>query len=392
MATWKGATARWERFGPRARDVVFVVVSLLATVAETLARRDEGAVAVVVLIAGTAGSVTLWWRRTHPVLVTLAGIATLAATRLSVVLVVGLFTLAIRRRDRVLVAMTVAAAAALAIDSAVGSSRSWPSDVLSGVITAGLLRRRRLLRRSAARPGRGVARTVPCGPSRNRSSAPIRRALGERARIAREMHDVVAHKVSLIALHAGALEVQSAPTAEQVGITAGLIRTTAHEAMEDLRKVLGVLRAADGDGSDLAPPPRLDDLVRVVEASRAAGVQAELVVAVGDLPDERRPSRPPHRPGSADQRAQARPRGRHLGDDQRRRSRRRDRRGREPPSGRGRGAAPRLGLRSGRPGGTSRPAGRSVRRRARHPTAGGACGPWLPWTPAPAPASVVRPP
>ena len=239
----------------------------------------------MVLIAGTAGSVTLWWRRTHPVLVTLAGIATLAATRLSVVLVVGLFTLAIRRRDRVLVAMTVAAAAALAIDSAVGSSRSWPSDVLSGVITAGLC--------VAAGSYVGVRRDLVAAlreravrAEQEQEQRADQARLGERARIAREMHDVVAHKVSLIALHAGALEVQSAPTAEQVGITAGLIRTTAHEAMEDLRKVLGVLRAADGDGSDLAPPPRLDDLVRVVEASRAAGVQAELVVAVGDLPDE----------------------------------------------------------------------------------------------------------
>ena len=70
--------------------------------------------------------------------------------------------------------------------------------------------------------------------------------LAERSRIAREMHDVLAHKVSLIAMHAGALEVLAAPTPAQVAASAELIRTTAGEAMEDLREVLGVLRPPDG--------------------------------------------------------------------------------------------------------------------------------------------------
>ncbi len=63
----------------------------------------------------------------------------------------------------------------------------------------------------------------------------------ERARIAREMHDVVAHRVSLMVLHAGALEV-NAPD-EQTARAADLIRTTGREALANLRDVLGVLRA-----------------------------------------------------------------------------------------------------------------------------------------------------
>ena len=71
------------------------------------------------------------------------------------------------------------------------------------------------------------------------------------------MHDVLAHKVSLIALHAGALEVNADAEPEQVERTAALIRTTAREAMEDLREVLGVLRAGGGAGrADLAPARR----------------------------------------------------------------------------------------------------------------------------------------
>jgi signal transduction histidine kinase len=105
------------------------------------------------------------------------------------------------------------------------------------------------------------------------------------------MHDVLAHKVALIAMHAGALEVQAAPSPELVASSAGLIRITAREAIEDLRSVLGVLRADDGDGGDdgrgdaLAPLPRHDDIARLVEASRRAGAPVELHLAVAPLPD-----------------------------------------------------------------------------------------------------------
>ncbi|GHJ46978.1 hypothetical protein Cs7R123_43200 [Catellatospora sp. TT07R-123] len=93
----------------------------------------------------------------------------------------------------------------------------------------------------------------------------------ERRRIAREMHDVVAHRVALMVLHAGALEVSTADprTAEE----AALIRTTGREAMQELREVLGMLRAPGGaEGTDLAPQPTLADLDRLLESSRAAGL------------------------------------------------------------------------------------------------------------------------
>ncbi|GAA1421366.1 sensor histidine kinase [Catellatospora coxensis] len=100
----------------------------------------------------------------------------------------------------------------------------------------------------------------------------------ERRRIAREMHDVVAHRVALMVLHAGALEVSTADprTAEE----AALIRTTGREAMQELREVLGMLRApdlSDGTAPDLAPQPTLADLDRLLDASRAAGLPVRRV-------------------------------------------------------------------------------------------------------------------
>ncbi|MEU8180382.1 histidine kinase [Micromonospora sp. NPDC049044] len=90
----------------------------------------------------------------------------------------------------------------------------------------------------------------------------------ERTRIAREMHDVVAHRVSLMVVHAGALEVTAAdPSTVEA---AALIRTTGREALTDLREVLGVLRQA---GPAVLPERGLDALDELIGESRAAGLR-----------------------------------------------------------------------------------------------------------------------
>jgi signal transduction histidine kinase len=92
----------------------------------------------------------------------------------------------------------------------------------------------------------------------------------ERARIAHDMHDVVAHRVSLMVLHAGALEVNAADpeTAE----AAELIRATGVEALEQLREVLGVLRTSARDPA----PDAIADLDGLVAESVRAGVPVSL--------------------------------------------------------------------------------------------------------------------
>ena len=97
----------------------------------------------------------------------------------------------------------------------------------------------------------------------------------DRARIAREMHDVVAHRVGLMVLHAGALEVSLAdPEAAQ---QAGLIRETGREALEELRHILGVLRE-HAEGPPLGPQPTLADLDRLAQQSRETGMEVSVAV------------------------------------------------------------------------------------------------------------------
>ncbi|WP_329155137.1 histidine kinase [Streptomyces sp. NBC_01456] len=90
----------------------------------------------------------------------------------------------------------------------------------------------------------------------------------ERARLAREMHDVVAHQVSLISLQAGAVQVSTEDPAARAG--ARTIRELSVRTLEELRHMVGVLRAdggGAGEAQDLAPQPDLAELPRLIEMS-----------------------------------------------------------------------------------------------------------------------------
>lgn len=87
----------------------------------------------------------------------------------------------------------------------------------------------------------------------------------ERARLAREMHDVVAHQVSLISLQAGAVQISAEDAKAREG--ARTIRELSVRTLDELRHMVGILRAAGGDHEELTPQPRLADLPRLIELS-----------------------------------------------------------------------------------------------------------------------------
>ncbi|WP_399082679.1 sensor histidine kinase [Streptomyces sp. BBFR2] len=114
-----------------------------------------------------------------------------------------------------------------------------------------------------------------------RARAAQARAL-ERNRIAREMHDVLAHRISLVAMQAGALDHRGDLTAEENRVLIRGIADGSRQALEELRDVLGVLRA-DPDGPQ-SPPPSLDGLPGLVADARAAGLDARLTTTVAGGP------------------------------------------------------------------------------------------------------------
>ncbi|MBT1635005.1 sensor histidine kinase [Clavibacter michiganensis] len=102
----------------------------------------------------------------------------------------------------------------------------------------------------------------------------------ERAVLAREMHDVVSHQVSLIAVQAGAMQVGAAD--ERSREAARTIRGLSTVTLEELRGMVEVLRAAGGERRELAPQPTLEDVPALVAAS---GIRVETALDLpGDLP------------------------------------------------------------------------------------------------------------
>ncbi|QCN87113.1 hypothetical protein DDJ31_20900 [Streptomyces griseoviridis] len=109
--------------------------------------------------------------------------------------------------------------------------------------------------------------------------------LEERTRIAGEMHDLLGHRLSLISVHAGALELAAARQAPPLAGQVEFLRTTAGTAMEELREILGVLRHADLADADTAGGERgtrADITALVTQSARAGGGDVELEWAVDD--------------------------------------------------------------------------------------------------------------
>ena len=269
--------------GPRGRDVVIVGLSLIYTVVSifTDVRSFGGDTSKwIVGPLGIIGTAALVFRRRYPIQVGLVGIPIMIITGNPVLISFALMRLAIVRRDRVLAAATAAAVLVFTVPVP-GAGEHFDLNALLGATVGALIFalwgayvgvRRDLLTSLQDRADRAEAeREIKADQAR----------VAERSRIAGEMHDVLAHKVSLIALQAGGLEVNPDAGPEVVERTAALIRVTARQALEDLRGVLGVLRS---DAQELVPQPELVDLERLVESSRAAGVQVTLDVAVPQSP------------------------------------------------------------------------------------------------------------
>ena len=98
----------------------------------------------------------------------------------------------------------------------------------------------------------------------------------ERNRIACEMHDVLAHRLSLISMHAGALSWRDDLGSEETQQIAATIRENAHDSLEELRAMLGTLRGSDISGPPDKPQPTVADFPQLVNEARFGGQQVRV--------------------------------------------------------------------------------------------------------------------
>ena len=234
------------------------------------------------IVIGLATLVALRWRRTHPGAVGIGiGVIALVILPASGTTLAATFNAAIRARGRdlaIIIALVIAWAVVNPLiyppRAAAPAGGAYWADASASLLMAlvvigwGLFVR---ARRELVRSLRAQADTA----------GDAARA-AERRRIAREMHDVLAHRLSLLSVHAGALEFNPDAPAAEVAAAAGVIRESARAALDDLRGVIGVLRE-DGTDSPTAPPqPTLADLAALVEESRAAGMRVSARIELGD--------------------------------------------------------------------------------------------------------------
>jgi signal transduction histidine kinase len=236
---------------------------------------------------GVLASLGLWLRRRWPVgLAVIVGLFAIYSVSASAVALITLFTVAVHRRLRTAVLVAAGYALASFLTLLVRPDMSppnWWQGVLGVVCVVAALALGMFVR----------ARRQLALVERERAASEQELRVGqarqlERNRIAREMHDVLAHRLSLLSLQAGALELwPDAPPAEIARAT-GVIRSNAHGALEDLREVIGVLRSgrADDDRSGRVPEqpqPTLVELPVLINESRKAGMRVVLECEVTDL-------------------------------------------------------------------------------------------------------------
>ncbi|MET8623521.1 histidine kinase [Kitasatospora sp. NPDC004669] len=294
----------WKRPRSAFLDIVLAVLAALECSASTVAFLDarvhlSGAGTVAIAVLGTLAGGSLVLRRRWPAVPVLLTLVLMPGMLGVLLLVVSLYTLAETwewptRRWRVVALSVLAFGEAVAVmmvsmltpgDSTVEQPALWVQVLIAVLVAVGLTvppvvtglyvgARRRLIESLKDR-AHGLETELDLLAEQAQERA--RRArLEERTRIAREMHDVVAHRVSLMVVHAGALERIVGKDPEKAAQSAKLMGEVGRQALNELREILGVLRMDDERQPE---PDSLVGLPRLVDQSRAAGMAVTLTVS-----------------------------------------------------------------------------------------------------------------
>ncbi len=282
----------WSRRRSMGLDVLLAVASAVECAVEGVFFAHEARIPVAAgVLIGVVVGATLVLRRRWAIAVVLISIAITPAEMGLLLGVVSLYTLAsseVPRRITALLAGMAAVGSFLVTviglrqdnpQSGLGTS-VWEAPMFAMVLTLGLtappvllglyVRARRRLVESLRERADGLERELSLLAERAEERAEWARN-EERTRIAREMHDVVAHRVSLMVVHAAALQAVALKDPEKASKNAALVGDMGRQALTELRQMLGVLRSEDG--------------LRAPGAASAAVVSGSVSAAGGPVAD-----------------------------------------------------------------------------------------------------------
>jgi signal transduction histidine kinase len=261
-------------------DGLVVAFNLLLGVGALSAAYLRNSVVETYIAFGLVQALLLWWRRSHPVVILLLIVitdvigATLTPSREFASPALAFAVYAVSVYDRTAARIWVAGASIAIIATAVATLLFGDFTVSRTIIPAGAISLVAWVIGDYIRSRRQFFAELVARHKQARDQA----AEEERLRIARELHDVVAHNVSVIAIQAGAARVAGNSSKDALQS----IETTARDTLAELNHLLGVLRK-DSD-APLSPQPGLDQAETLLKAARDAGLEASLKVT-----GERRP-------------------------------------------------------------------------------------------------------
>ena len=278
---------RWRRSDPFVVDGLLALFCATVTIVTVVVGDEphDGADINPLVIALLLGqTLPVAWRRRRPVLAwavcgaatAIYGVGEFPDTVLDLGPLIVVFSVAAHCPRRTATVLGVATALTIAVSLLIAGDAST-EDVAFNVLVFGVAwvlgENQRTRRAYTAELEDKAARL-----EQSRAEEAARAVAQERARIAHELHDVVAHHVSMMVVQAegGASVLKTSP--ERAGQALDAISAAGRQAMAEMRRVVGVLRDDAEGGAELAPQPGLDAVAELVDGVRRAGLPVELKV------------------------------------------------------------------------------------------------------------------
>ncbi|MCU1429925.1 MAG: histidine kinase [Actinomycetia bacterium] len=266
-------------------DVAWAALTVVVTIAAVVTDHHGGPfgsgwdIARIVLVVALCAALPL--RRTYPRAV-LVATTVLAAFLVAIgvhgpvtlITALALYTVAANNDRRTSLITVGAPVAAIALGALLangtpdwGATVSGPAVVVVGWLAGENARTRRAYIEAVTEQA--------AEREREREERVRRAAADERVRIARELHDVVAHAMSLIAVRSGVARVVLDTKPDEARDALGIIETTSRRALQEMRLIVGVLRNPEDPSVELSPAPGLDDLDELIQRVGDAGVPVQ---------------------------------------------------------------------------------------------------------------------